>query len=129
MVQSIQFKSSFSSCTKWANKLKVCFYSYLSIHFPVTQLFITAWKVSVLGVFLIYILPHLDWICHIQSECGKIQTRKTPSTDTFHAVYFNMEKKPWRHSFSSARFCYNRKYSNNDNKILITVIIFSRYNF
>ena len=23
----------------------------------------------------------------IQSECGKIRTRKTPSADTFHAVY------------------------------------------
>ena len=23
----------------------------------------------------------------IQSECGKIWTRKTPNTDTFHAVY------------------------------------------
>ena len=22
------------------------------------------------------------------SECGKIRTRKTPNTDTFHAVYF-----------------------------------------
>ena len=26
---------------------------------------------------------------HIQSECGKIRTRKTPNKDTFHAVYFN----------------------------------------
>ena len=24
---------------------------------------------------------------HIQSECGKISTRKTPNTNTFHAVY------------------------------------------
>ena len=24
----------------------------------------------------------------IQSECGKIRTRKTPNTDTFQAVYF-----------------------------------------
>ena len=24
---------------------------------------------------------------HIQSKCGKIQTRITPNTDTFHAVY------------------------------------------
>ena len=23
---------------------------------------------------------------HIHSECGKIRTRKTPNTDTFHAV-------------------------------------------
>ena len=26
----------------------------------------------------------------IQSECGKIQTSKTPNTDTFHAVIFNV---------------------------------------
>ena len=36
----------------------------------------TMWKVSVFGVFLV----------HIQSECGKILTRKTPNTDTFYAV-------------------------------------------
>ena len=29
-----------------------------------------------------------------QSECGKIRTRKTPNTDTFHAVYF-FRKLPW----------------------------------
>ena len=34
----------------------------------------TAWKVSVIGVFLV----------RIESECGKIQTRKTPNTGTFH---------------------------------------------
>ena len=37
---------------------------------------ITAWKVSVFGLFLV----------RIRSECGKIRTRKTPNTDTFHAV-------------------------------------------
>ena len=36
----------------------------------------TAWKVSVFEVFL----------ARIQSECGKIQTRKTPNTDAFHAA-------------------------------------------
>ena len=34
------------------------------------------WKVSIFGVFLV----------RIQSECGKIQTRKTPNMDTFHIV-------------------------------------------
>ena len=55
---------------------------------------ITVWKVSVFGVFLVRIFQHLDWISvfrysislHIQSECGKIRTRKIPNTDTFHAV-------------------------------------------
>ena len=42
---------------------------------------------SVFRVFLVSIFPHLDWIfLRIQSECRKIQTRKTPNTDTFHAV-------------------------------------------
>ena len=28
----------------------------------------------------------------IQSECGKIRTRKTPNTDTFHSVHSNSKK-------------------------------------
>ena len=40
----------------------------------------TAWKVCVLWVFLVRIGKDTE------SKCGKIQTRKTPSTDTFHAV-------------------------------------------
>ena len=36
----------------------------------------TAWKVSVFGVLLVRIFPHLDWI----------RTRKTPNRDIFHAV-------------------------------------------
>ena len=27
---------------------------------------------------------------HIQSECGKIRTKKTPNKDTFHAVMFSL---------------------------------------
>ena len=51
------------------------------------------WKVSLFRVFLISIFPHSDWVrrdcgvsLHSQSKCGKILTRKTPNTDTFHAV-------------------------------------------
>ena len=40
----------------------------------------TAWKVSVLGVFLVRFFPHLE------SECGIIRTRKTLNTDTFCTV-------------------------------------------
>ena len=36
----------------------------------------TAWIVSVFGDFLV----------RIQSECRKVRARKTPNTDTFHAV-------------------------------------------
>ena len=38
----------------------------------------TAKKVYIFGVFLVRIFPHSDWI----------RTRKTPNTDTFHAVTF-----------------------------------------
>ena len=53
----------------------------------------TAWKVSVFGIFLF----------RIQNECGKIQNRKSPNTNTFHAVwvsrywsskYFRIKNKP-----------------------------------
>ena len=55
----------------------------------------TAWKVSVFRVYLVRIFPHLDWYGvspRIQSECGKIQTRKTPNMDTFHAVQVTAQK-------------------------------------
>ena len=61
---------------------------------------VTEWKVYVFGVFLVRIFQHSDWMlrdtpysvriqfvsCRIQSECGKMRTRKTSNTDTFHAV-------------------------------------------
>ena len=56
------------------------------------HLTLTAWKVSVFLVSLVCIFPHSDWIqrfnpyLRIQSEWRKIRTRKTPDTDTFHAV-------------------------------------------
>ena len=37
---------------------------------------LTAWKMSVFGVFLVRVLPHLDWI----------RTRKTPNMGTFPVV-------------------------------------------
>ena len=54
----------------------------------------TAGKVSAFGIFIVRIFPHLDQIrrdtkylsLRIQSECGKIRTRKTPNTDTFHVT-------------------------------------------
>ena len=56
------------------------------------EIIATASKVSVFGVILVRIFPHLDAriqkrlsLC-IQSECGKMWTRITPNTDTFHAV-------------------------------------------
>ena len=49
----------------------------------------TSWIFSVFGVFLVHIFPHLDWIRRDTkdlSKCGKVRTRKTPNTDTFHAA-------------------------------------------
>ena len=44
-------------------------------------------KVSVFGVFLVRIFPYHSVSLHIQSECEKLRTRKTPNTDTFHAAF------------------------------------------
>ena len=41
----------------------------------------TVWRVFIFGVFLVRIFPHTDWI----------RTRKTPNTDTFHAVKVTVE--------------------------------------
>ena len=51
---------------------------------------------SVLGVILVCIFPHSDWILRdtpylsvslsIHSECGKLRTRITPNTDTFQVL-------------------------------------------
>ena len=52
----------------------------------------TTWKVSKYGVFSGPFFPHSDWTdryfvsLRVQSECGKIRTRKTPYLDKFHTV-------------------------------------------
>ena len=68
----------------------LCWFSFFSnftfvrVNEPIT---IIAWKVPVFRVILARIFPHLDWmLSRIQSECGKIRTRITPHTDTFHVV-------------------------------------------
>ena len=52
----------------------------------------TAWKESIFGVILVHISPHSDWIrrdtLRIRSEYGKMQTRITPNTDSFHTVLY-----------------------------------------
>ena len=58
---------------------------------------LTGWKLFLFGVFLVRILFSRIWTeygelrrnrisLHIQSECGKARTTKTPNTDTFHAA-------------------------------------------
>ena len=78
--------------------LNCCQPLYFTVSIPVT-----AWKVSIFGVFLVHIFPHLDWIrrdtisLHIPSKCGKIRTRKTLNTDTFHSVYDILKLiYPWK---------------------------------
>ena len=79
-------------------------------------------------VFLICIFPHSDWIwkftyfpafglnteiysvnLHIQSECGKIRTRKTPNTVPFHRG--KLLYKTWSHPANVDRFIF-RTVSN-----------------
>ena len=48
----------------------------------------TEWNVSKYKVFSGPYFPAL----RIQSECGKIRTRKTPYLDTFHAVIYQVPK-------------------------------------
>ena len=42
--------------------------------------------------------PYFTEYGEIQSECGKIQTRKTPNTGTFHAVNETAEVNPSMHN-------------------------------
>ena len=71
----------------------------------------TAWKLSVFGIFLVRIFPYVDCIrrdtvyLRIQSECGKIRTRKTPDMDIFYAVhFFNLLTEQKDH-----RACWDKK--------------------
>ena len=50
----------------------------------------TEWKVSIFRINLVRMFPYSNWIrsvcLHIQSKCGKIQTRITSNMDTFYTV-------------------------------------------
>ena len=80
--------------------------------------FHTASELSVFGVFLI----------RIQSKCGKIQTRKTPNTDTFYAVlvFASIELCRWKSCylklFRHQPRCLYFKEQLASNKELQTVI-------
>ena len=54
----------------------VCIQSFSGLYFPASGL-----NMERNWVFL-----------RIQSECGKVRTRKTPSTDTFHTVFVNLNE-------------------------------------
>ena len=96
--------------------------------------FITAWKVSVFGVFLVRIFQHSDCIrrdtperysvsLRIQFKYGKIRIRKTPNADDFHVVYFcnilrNKKMSRWISYLGSIEFVFYI-YSKTDYIILI----------
>ena len=67
--------------------------------------FYTVWKVFVFGILLVRIFR--IWTeygeIHIQSKCGKIRTRKTPNTDTFHAVSGECSVDSWTSWFLGFR--------------------------
>ena len=81
--------------------VKRLMYSYENLKGLMTKilltnmLFATALKVSVFGVILVHIFPHSEYGLNterhgvslsIQSKCGKMRTRITSNTDTFHSV-------------------------------------------
>ena len=68
---------------------KRCPYTINSFSFFSPFLLSPTWKMSVFEAFLVRVFPHSDWMRRdkvIQSECEKIRTRKTGSTETFFAV-------------------------------------------
>ena len=60
----------------------------------------TAWKISLFGIFLV----------RINSECGKIRSRKTPNTDTFHEVLVTRRK--WCLKYAKIFSKYEKTDSN-----------------
>ena len=72
-------------CLKWS----ICTWIFVVVAFSTT-----AWKVSKLGVFLVHIFLHLDWVlrdsCYLSVFCRndqvRVRIRKTPNMDTFRAV-------------------------------------------
>ena len=69
--------------TLFTQRYRGQFCGFLCVHFAFFIMLNTAWKVPVVKVILAHIFPHSDWI---RRDTRKIWTRKTPITDTFHAV-------------------------------------------
>ena len=65
---------------------------------------------------------------HIQAECWKIWTRKSPNTDSFHAVNFYLKKFFYNQLFCQNKFKFPTNYlflRNSFKQIEITRVIFS----
>ena len=67
---------------------------------------------------------------HIQAECWKIWTRKSPNTDSFHAVNFYLKKFFYNQLFCQNKFKFPTNYlflRNSFKQIEITRVIFSNF--
>ena len=67
---------------------------------------------------------------HIQAECWKIWTRKSPNTDSFHAVNFYLKKFSYNQLFCQNKFKFPTNYlflRNSFKQIEITRVIFSNF--
>ena len=62
----------------------VCIWSFSGPYFPAFGLNTERYSVSPFWFFLNFVS------LRIKSECGKIWARKTPNTDTFHALYMKI---------------------------------------
>ena len=77
------------NCRKTVGKIKDL--KFIEISPSVTECYTTKGKIlrkkSIFKDISLYFKLTCTVSFRIQSECGKIRTRKTPNTDTFHAVY------------------------------------------
>ena len=90
---------TFCSLTK-----RIMFSDDCTMH--VTLVSYITWEVSLFGVFLVRLFPHLDWIrkCtpyfSYSVQMRKNPDQKAPNTDTFHEVTFDKEFRTYCKSIS-----------------------------
>ena len=98
------------SCTKFAKAVftaeKVSVFGFILVRIFISPHILHSGKSVRIQIYsgphFFHIFSHSDWIrrdTRIQSECGKIQTRITPKTDTFYAVKCKGETKRIVHNF------------------------------
>ena len=67
------------------NVLPSCFLGKITAFTAVLKLIVISFIIKLHFVKSVHIR---SFLIRIQSECGKIRTKKTPNTDTFHAVLY-----------------------------------------
>ena len=96
------------NCRKTVGKIKDL--KFIEISPSVTECYTTKGKIlrkkSIFKDISLYFKLTCIVSLRIQSECGKIRTRKTPNTDTFHAVQ-------WSNIFSIQRCISDLEISQN----------------